>query len=121
MKKLLTILILFAAIRSNAQIIKIKSKSILADSIWINRGAIEVAPLPTGNGSDTIRSIDYKIYPSRDTLQTMTIQVSSYNKNAGLIMTDYVQASESLYGRWKPIITAIDTYIQAQRKRISKL
>lgn len=114
------ILLLIAAIGSHAQTIKIKSKSVLADSIWVVRSAIEIAPTPTGSGSDTIRSIIYQISPGRDTLGSMSIQIYSYNKSAGLIATDYITASQTLYSRWKSLITAIDTYILAQRKRLVK-
>jgi hypothetical protein len=122
MKKLITLLLLIAAIGINAQTtVKIKSKSALGDSILINRGALEVTPLPTGSGSDTIRSIDYKLSPTRDTLQTMIVQITSYNKNAMVIQTDYLPVQQSLFTKWKVLINALDAYIQAQRKRLIKL
>jgi hypothetical protein len=122
MKNLIIILLLVVTTGINAQTtVKIKSKSALGDSILINRGALEVTPLPTGSGSDTIRSIDYKLSPTRDTLQTMIVQITSYNKNAMVIQTDYLPVQQSLFTKWKVLINALDAYIQAQRKRLIKL
>ncbi len=122
MKNTIIFLLLIAAIGAKAQTaIKIKSKSPLADSIWINRGAIEVSPLATGNGADTIRSIDYCFSPARDTLGNFIIYVASYNKVAGLVLTDRLFVSQALYSKWKVLINALDAYIIAQRKRINKL
>lgn len=110
MKKVIIFLLLIAAIGASAQTAatKIKSKSALADSIWLNRGAIEVSPIQTGNGSDTIRSIDYKFHSNRDTLSSMTIEINSYNKNGGLLATDFITVPQTLYSRWKALITPLD-------------
>lgn len=122
MKKIFTLLLLIAAIGANAQIlIKIKSKSALADSIWINRGAAETPPIPNGSSTDTVRSWDYKLCPNRDTLQIMNVIVNYYNKSGSLMMTDYLQIPQSLFNRWKVLLNALDAYIVAQRKRINKL
>lgn len=118
MKTYFTFLLLLAAIGSSAQAIKIKSKSTLADSIWINRGALEVMPFLTGSDSTVVRSIDYNFSPQRDTSQSFTIQVRLYDKNAGYISSSFITAPGTLFLRWLQILNKIDNYIL--KKRLNK-
>ncbi len=118
MKKYLTFLLLIVAIGVQAQTIKIKSKSVLADSIWINRGAIEVMPFLTGSDSTMIRSVDYSFSSKRDTLLPFVIELRMYDKNAGFVSASVLSAPGNLFLKWAAIITKIDNYVT--KKRIAK-
>lgn len=118
MKKYLTFLLLLVAIGSNAQTVKIKSKSALADSIYINRGALEVIPFLTSSDSTMVRSIDYCFRPNRDTLQAFQIEVRMYDKNAGYIASTFSSAPANLFLKWLGLITKIDNYVL--KKRLNK-
>ncbi len=117
MKKSIIILLLFAAIGSSAQT-KIKSKSALADSIWLNKGAIEIQPFLTTSDSIMVRSMDYKFTALRDTTNVINIEVRLYDKNAGYISSAFLTASGSLFLRWAGLINKLDVF--TLKKRLNK-
>jgi hypothetical protein len=114
----ITFALLIAAIGLQAQAVRIKSKSTLADSIWINRGAIEVQPFLTGSDSTTVRSIDYIFHPNRDTLLNLNVEVKMYDKSATLISSTYIIAPGNIFLKWTALINKVDNYIL--KKRLNK-
>jgi hypothetical protein len=115
MKKYLTLVLLIVAIGAHAQTVKIKSRSALADSIYINRGAVEVVPFVTGADSTMIRSMDYTFNPRRDTLQNFNVEVRLYDNNAKYVQSSFFSVPGNLFLKWQAIITKIDNYVTKKR------
>lgn len=121
MKTYLTFLLLIAAIGSNAQIlVKIKSKSALADSIYINRGASELVLFVVNATGDTARSMDYSFSATSDTLLTTKVEVKLYDKRAGCINTASIIMPDGQFNKWTVLNNRLLLYIQSALKRVSK-
>lgn len=96
---------------------KVKSR-VLADSIWVPKGARECTNIVVTPKGDTARSVYYEVSFKRDTSLTSYISLSYYDKNGGLITQDNVSVPGAVYTKWNIFVTLLDTYIQNQRPRI---
>lgn len=121
MKKIITLVLLIAAITANAQMTKVKSKSALADSIWLPKAGLEINPIIISAQGDTARSIDYVIHPSRDTTASFAVDVRYFNKSGAQITSYSAAITPSFFAKWTALITKLDLYISTHINRINKL
>lgn len=122
MKKTIIFLLLIAAISTSAQtLVKVKSKSVLADSIIMPKYGIEVAPVITDLGGDTTRSVFYSFCQiSRDTTSAFICSVSTFDKRGALLSAFNLPVPAASFGRWALFLAKLDTYVLGQRKRLIK-
>lgn len=121
MKGLVTLAFLLAAFGAHAQFTRVKSKSALADSIWLPKGAREMQPIVVNTHGDTARSFCYVVDFSRDTTGMTTIQPSVYDKYGNLLKGEYLLMPGSNYKKWGLLIVPLDSYIHTQYPRIQPL
>lgn len=121
MKTYLTILFAIAAISVQAQtMIKIKSKSAIADSIWMPKYGQEIMNITANAQGDTVRSIDYLIHVTSDTTVTFPVQINYYDKNGTIMTTVSKQMPANVYLKWTALETKLYTWIFNNTRRLSK-
>jgi hypothetical protein len=121
MKKLIIFAFLLAAIGAHAQLTKIKSKSALADSIWLPKGARECQPIIVTTYGDTARSFYYNVDFGRDTTSTVTITPMVFNKQGTQLRIETLTMPGASYRKWGLLIVPLDAYIHNQFPRITPL
>ncbi len=119
MKKIITILLLTAAIGAKAQTQRIKSY--LGDSIkLVNPYCRQFTPIIVTMNGDTARSIIWSVGPiSRDSTAGTVITVTLFDKNANVLINKNLPIMESAYTKWSGLFTAIDNYIHNQISRVT--
>jgi hypothetical protein len=121
MKTYLTFLLLIAAIGVNAQtMIKVKSKSALADSIWMPKYGQEAVFITVTPLGDTVRSVDYYMTITSDTTLVAPLQIRYYDKTGAVLSTVQKQMPAGTFLKWTLLETKIYTWIFNNTKRLAK-
>lgn len=117
MKKIIIFLLLIAAIKVNAQNIRIKSY--LGDSITVVKGYRQLTPILVTMTGDTARSYTWYTGPIlRDSTANTCINLMLFDRNAQVVGIKSLSISETTYTKWSSLFTAIDNYIHNQISRI---